>query len=553
MKTKTYLATVILVTFLIVSEMMQTNIISISSANPTDDSIVVTNLFNGQIVTEPTQTVEGYVLDPTTSKLDYNVSSLLHEDIGTAKVLDGNFSFDINLTEGDNLLTISDGINEETLNLMLDTSAPLVTFTAGPYFNKMAATNLFSETLLFPSFFWPDFGYAKKKVEKLFDENGRVTIQDIVYLDGHGNKVGDEHITFERTNTGEVQKKTTNYTDSTGQVIRTVIEERGTTTEIEYDSYGRKIKERVPFRAGWEEIEYQYDEKGRVTKMTTIFRDKNGKVEDTYVYEYDPSTHQSTRSHYKGYFGKLIRREVTTHVYDPQTKSWKTTTTIYEGIFFKGSTETTYIYDEKGRLIKKIVVETHEDGTRDETTTEYDSRGKKTKETTTTTKPGYGSKPKITEKRFVTNLPNFAEPTPYTCKILISDISSNPSIPCFGVFTVLIYIVNSTGSYNDSFWTVGNSFDYNLTLSMDTIITIMVIDEAGNVGINTIQIQIPSSLATDINNDHSVNIMDISIVAIAYGSYPGHPRWNLFADVSNDDIVDIRDIAMVARDLGKKY
>ena len=36
----------------------------------------------------------------------------------------------------------------------------------------------------------------------------------------------------------------------------------------------------------------------------------------------------------------------------------------------------------------------------------------------------------------------------------------------------------------------------------------------------------------DINNDGVVDMLDISIAAYAFGSYPGHPRWNPLADVN---------------------
>jgi len=55
----------------------------------------------------------------------------------------------------------------------------------------------------------------------------------------------------------------------------------------------------------------------------------------------------------------------------------------------------------------------------------------------------------------------------------------------------------------------------------------------------------------DINQDGIVDIRDISIVGRAYGSYPGHPKWNPDADLNGDGIVDIRDIAIVARNFAQ--
>ena len=55
----------------------------------------------------------------------------------------------------------------------------------------------------------------------------------------------------------------------------------------------------------------------------------------------------------------------------------------------------------------------------------------------------------------------------------------------------------------------------------------------------------------DINGDNMVDILDIAMVARAYGSYPGHSRWNANADLDNNNIIDILDIAKVARNYGK--
>jgi hypothetical protein len=56
---------------------------------------------------------------------------------------------------------------------------------------------------------------------------------------------------------------------------------------------------------------------------------------------------------------------------------------------------------------------------------------------------------------------------------------------------------------------------------------------------------------TDLNQDGTVNILDISIVAKAFGSKPGDPNWNETADLNKDELVNILDISLVARDFGK--
>lgn len=62
------------------------------------------------------------------------------------------------------------------------------------------------------------------------------------------------------------------------------------------------------------------------------------------------------------------------------------------------------------------------------------------------------------------------------------------------------------------------------------------------------------ALCTDLNKDGTVNIVDITIVAVAWspeGTTPENPNWNPTADVDKNGIINIIDIATVARDYGK--
>jgi hypothetical protein len=60
-------------------------------------------------------------------------------------------------------------------------------------------------------------------------------------------------------------------------------------------------------------------------------------------------------------------------------------------------------------------------------------------------------------------------------------------------------------------------------------------------------------LPTDVNADGVVNILDLFIVAMAWNSYPGHPRWNSQVDFNNDNMVDILDIVEAVKDFGIKW
>jgi len=56
----------------------------------------------------------------------------------------------------------------------------------------------------------------------------------------------------------------------------------------------------------------------------------------------------------------------------------------------------------------------------------------------------------------------------------------------------------------------------------------------------------------DVNNDWMVDIEDIVICAVAFGSKPGSPKWDPRADLNGDNLVDIFDIVSIAIKYGKK-
>jgi PKD repeat protein len=61
----------------------------------------------------------------------------------------------------------------------------------------------------------------------------------------------------------------------------------------------------------------------------------------------------------------------------------------------------------------------------------------------------------------------------------------------------------------------------------------------------------------DINGDGKVDMKDVALVAAAFGTYPGHPRWNPDADITGptylvpDNKVDMRDVSLVAKNFGQ--
>jgi len=64
----------------------------------------------------------------------------------------------------------------------------------------------------------------------------------------------------------------------------------------------------------------------------------------------------------------------------------------------------------------------------------------------------------------------------------------------------------------------------------------------------TIQVTIKG----DVNADGKVDLRDLVMVAKAYGTKPGQPRWNPNADINSDGKVDLHDLVTVIINYGKK-
>lgn len=79
-------------------------------------------------------------------------------------------------------------------------------------------------------------------------------------------------------------------------------------------------------------------------------------------------------------------------------------------------------------------------------------------------------------------------------------------------------------------------------------VTLTVLDSEGLTDSITKKVKITH--IADLNLDGKVNILDISIVAKAFGTKPGDPRWNQIADVTRDGKVNIIDVSVVAKNFG---
>jgi hypothetical protein len=60
-----------------------------------------------------------------------------------------------------------------------------------------------------------------------------------------------------------------------------------------------------------------------------------------------------------------------------------------------------------------------------------------------------------------------------------------------------------------------------------------------------------AAIPGDINGDGVVNVLDLRILADAFGSKPGDPRWNSKADLNGDGKIDLSDLAILATHYGR--
>jgi hypothetical protein len=69
---------------------------------------------------------------------------------------------------------------------------------------------------------------------------------------------------------------------------------------------------------------------------------------------------------------------------------------------------------------------------------------------------------------------------------------------------------------------------------------------------NVCLIEVKVNMIGDVNGDGKVNIVDIYMVAKAFGSNRGDQRYRLDCDLNRDDVINITDIWSIAKNFGKQ-
>jgi hypothetical protein len=124
---------------------------------------------------------------------------------------------------------------------------------------------------------------------------------------------------------------------------------------------------------------------------------------------------------------------------------------------------------------------------------------------------------------------------------------------------------NATESYDPDGSIVSYCWDFgdgNVTTTIDAVIThnytrigsysvtLNITDNQGEL--STAVANITIQLKGDLNGDGFVNILDISIIGIAYNSRPGDLNWNPKVDFDKNNFINIIDLTQVAIEYGSK-
>ena len=104
--------------------------------------------------------------------------------------------------------------------------------------------------------------------------------------------------------------------------------------------------------------------------------------------------------------------------------------------------------------------------------------------------------------------------------------------------------INLTYTWN----TINTTPCHNYTIRAEASLIPYEYNTTNNIFINgAVKIRILG----DLDGDGKVDVKDVAAAALAYGSYPGHPRWNQTADINRDGKIDVKDIAAISRNFGQ--
>ncbi|HYB68378.1 MAG TPA: CARDB domain-containing protein, partial [Candidatus Acidoferrales bacterium] len=97
-------------------------------------------------------------------------------------------------------------------------------------------------------------------------------------------------------------------------------------------------------------------------------------------------------------------------------------------------------------------------------------------------------------------------------------------------------------------WNTTNVRCGNYTMEAETAFAPSETNAASNVLVDG---ALRINLLGDVNGEGKVDMNDIMTILNAFGSYPGHARWNAACDLNQDGRIDLADIVLALMNFGK--
>jgi len=117
-----------------------------------------------------------------------------------------------------------------------------------------------------------------------------------------------------------------------------------------------------------------------------------------------------------------------------------------------------------------------------------------------------------------------------------------------GVLTAVDLLPGNETTLTFNFSTSGLAPCHNYTISAKAGSVPYEIDLSDN---NLTDGSIKVKIMGDADGDGKVDMKDVGAVVDAFGSYPGHPRWNPNADMNGSGFVDMKDVGLTVANFGK--
>jgi len=494
--------------------------------------IFITTPMSGENFVWENQTLAGNITDPNIVHVMYNVTSALGDEFGFVPVVNGSFTANITLMEGYNVLTAT-GLNstghpvaDDMVIVRLDTWRPFTCLLLNYLKDipKMCEIDFLNGT-------GNKMGdnHVKPTLEK-----GRVEKVEIDYTDKDGNKISDLHIYYTRDpkNPEIITKIVITITNPLGEVIGdpivwegpdlpeiTIDDETGKVKAYKCNlnnAQGQKIGD-VDAQIGYEGVPPR--PKTAIVRYTDEFGNERRKI--TIVFDYKTKL---VKGGVKAFLTGVIKQE-----YVSERKNERQIGEVHEK----------YDYDKADKLITRKIQPFHLDKGNfvfdpkkdvwKETSYEYTKEGKfkTTYQVVGGEKTQLGPREKLKDPENVLNIVRtFFDPLNNTLaminetytnevftyepdsltligQVVFSDVSDDLVPPLPSLSIVQVTVSGETDNRTEVFLTYD---DYvNITSMLypgSNTVTIMVMDEAGNIMMNShILIAVPSIESSNIEGN----------------------------------------------------